>query len=399
MGAGMKIVCLGGGPASLYFSILMKKANPEHEITVIERGQRDSTWGFGVVFSDDTLKGFMEADAPSYKRIVEEFAYWGGIDVSINGRTIHSDGHGFCGMSRLKLLNIFHDSCEELGVRLKFNTEITDLKQLEIENHDLVVAGDGLSSILREGYKEHFGTSVDVRTNKFCWLATTLPLNNFNFIFKKNPHGWWWVHAYRYQEGATTWIAECSEEAWLSAGLDKASEADSKAYLEHVFAEELQGHPLITNRSVWRNFPVIRNENLYYKNIVLMGDAVRSAHFSIGSGTKLAMEDAITLANCLREHDGEVRQALEAYQVMRKPEADRLQRTAVTSLSWFEHIDRYTREQDIEQFTFNLLVRSKRVTYENLRLRDPEYIRSVDRWFAQHAKKVTGFADIDTQIL
>ena len=172
----MKIVCLGGGPASLYFSILMKKANPEHEITVIERGQRDSTWGFGVVFSDDTLKGFMEADAPSYKRIVEEFAYWGGIDVSINGRTIHSDGHGFCGMSRLKLLNIFHDSCEALGVRLKFNTEITDLKQLEIENHDLVVAGDGLSSILREGYKEHFGTSVDVRTNKFCWLATTLPL-------------------------------------------------------------------------------------------------------------------------------------------------------------------------------------------------------------------------------
>jgi anthraniloyl-CoA monooxygenase len=396
MGAGMKIVCLGGGPASLYFSILMKKANPEHEITVIERGQRDSTWGFGVVFSDDTLKGFMEADAPSYKRIVEEFAYWGGIDVSINGRTIHSDGHGFCGMSRLKLLNIFHDSCEELGVRLKFNTEITDLKQLEIENHDLVVAGDGLSSILREGYKQHFGTSVDVRTNKFCWLATTLPLNNFNFIFKKNQHGWWWAHAYRYQEGATTWIAECSEETWLRAGLDRATEAAGKAYLEDVFAEELQGHVLITNRSVWRNFPVIRNENLYYKNIVLMGDAVRSAHFSIGSGTKLAMEDAITLANCLREHDGEVRQALEAYQVMRKPEADRLQRTAVTSLSWFEHIDRYTREQDIEQFTFNLLVRSKRVTYENLRLRDPEYIKSVDLWFAQHVKKVTGFADIDT---
>ncbi len=392
----MKIVCLGGGPASLYFSILMKKANPAYEITVIERGQRDSTWGFGVVFSDDTLKGFMEADAPTYKRIVEQFAYWGGIDVSINGRTIHSSGHGFCGMSRLKLLNIFHDSCEKLGVELRFNTDITDIKQLQMENYDLVVAGDGVSSILREEYKEHFGTTVDVRANKYCWLATTLPLDDFNFIFKKNQHGWWWVHAYRYEEGTTTWIAECSEQAWLSAGLDKASETDTKAYLETVFAEELKGHPLITNRSIWRNFPVIHNENLYYENIVLLGDAGRSAHFSIGSGTKLAMEDAITLANCFQEHNGKVRHALEAYQTIRKPEADRLQRTAIVSLSWFEHIDRYAQVQDIEQFAFNMLVRSKRITYENLRLRDPQYIKSVDRWFAQHTKKVTGFDDIDT---
>jgi len=392
----MKIVCLGGGPASLYFSLLMKKANPAHEITVLERGQRDSTWGFGVVFSDDTLQGFMEADAPTYIKIVEQFAYWDGIDVSINGRTIHSGGHGFCGMSRLKLLNIFHDSCEKLGVRLRFNTEITHPAQLGMENYDLVVAGDGLSSILREEYKEHFGTTVDVRTNKFCWLGTTLPLNDFSFFFRRNEHGWWWVHAYRYEEGATTWITECSEKTWLSAGLDRASETDTKAYLEALFAKELRGHALITNRSVWRNFPVIRNEELYYKNIVLLGDAGRSAHFSIGSGTKLAMEDAITLADCFREHQGDVHKALQAYQDIRKPEADRLQRTAVTSLSWFEHIDRYARTQEIEQFTFNMLVRSKRITYENLRLRDPQYVRSVDSWFAKHAKEVTGFEDIDT---
>jgi anthraniloyl-CoA monooxygenase len=392
----MKIVCLGGGPASLYFAILMKKANPAHDITVIERGQRDSTWGFGVVFSDDTLRGFMEADAASYKRIVEQFAYWDGIDVSMNGRTVHSGGHGFCGMSRLKLLNVFHDSCETLGVRLRFNTDITSPAQLEMQNYDLVVAGDGLSSILREAYKHHFGTTVDVRKNKFCWLATTLPLDNFSFFFRKNQHGWWWVHAYRYEAGATTWIVECSEETWRQAGLDKASETETRAQMEVLFAEELRGHPLITNRSVWRNFPVIRNEHLFYKNIVLLGDAVRSAHFSIGSGTKLAMEDAITLADCFRNHGDDVQRALQAYEEIRKPEADRLQRTAVTSLSWFEHIDRYARVQQIEQFTFNMLVRSKRVTYENLRLRDAPYVRSIDHWFAGHTKSVTGFDDVDT---
>lgn len=391
----MKIVCLGGGPASLYFSILMKKANPEHEITVVERGQRDSTWGFGVVFSDDTLKGFMGADTHTYKRIVEQFAYWDGINVLMKGKQVKSRGHGFCGMSRLKLLNIFHDYCDELGIELAFDTDITDLSQLQMEKYDLVVAGDGISSIIREEFKEQFGTSVDMRPNRFCWLATSLPLDDFTFIFKENEHGWWWVHAYRYEEGTTTWIVECSEETWHNSGMDKATEADTKAFLETLFAEELQGHPLITNRSVWRNFPVIRNEKLHYKNIVLLGDAVRSAHFSIGSGTKLAMEDAISLANCFQRHRDDVQQALTAYQEIRKPEADRLQRTAVTSLSWFEHIDRYARIQDIEQFTFNMMVRSKRVTYENLRLRDPEYIASVDSWFAQQVQNATGFNDID----
>jgi anthraniloyl-CoA monooxygenase len=391
----MKIVCLGGGPASLYFAILMKKREPGHEITVIERGPRDATWGFGVVFSDDTLRGFMEADPRSYRRIVEEFAYWDRIETEIHGATIISGGHGFCGMSRLKLLNILHDRCEELGVDLRFETDISSLEQIEPDGHDLVVAGDGIASMIRERYREQFGTTSDMRRNKFCWLATSAPVDNFRFIFKRNEHGWWWAHAYRYQQDMATWIVECSEETWRAAGMESASEDETRTYCEAVFADELQGHPLITNRSVWRTFPVIRNERLFHRNMVLLGDSGRSAHFSIGSGTKLAMEDAITLADCFARHGDRVQEGLEAYQAARKPEADRLQRTAVTSLSWFEHIDRYAAAQPPEQFTFNMLVRSKRITYENLRMRDPEYIRSIDRWFADHVRQTTGFDDID----
>jgi anthraniloyl-CoA monooxygenase len=396
MSDGLRILCLGGGPSSLYFSILMKKANPAHDITVLERGSRDSTWGFGVVFSDETLKGFMEADAESYKRIVEQFAYWGGIDTTIHGKTINSQGHGFCGMSRLKLLNIFHDRCDELGVDIRFDTDVADVDELETDRYDLVVAGDGITSILREKYQQEFGTTMDWRQNKFCWLATTRSLDDFAFIFRRNEHGWWWVHAYRYEEGTTTWIVETSEQTWAAAGMDKASEEDTGAYCEELFKEDLDGHPIITNRSIWRTFPVVRNERLFHKNIVLMGDAVRSAHFSIGSGTKLAMEDGIALAGYFRECGDDVRKALQMYQDIRKDEADRLQRTAVVSLSWFEHIDRYAAVQEPEQFTFNMMCRAKRITYENLRLRDPAYIAEMDRWFAAHAKAVTGFEDIET---
>ncbi|MCP4302297.1 MAG: bifunctional salicylyl-CoA 5-hydroxylase/oxidoreductase, partial [Gammaproteobacteria bacterium] len=338
----------------------------------------------------------MEADAPSYKRIVEQFAYWDGIDTTIHGRTIKSQGHGFCGMSRLKLLNVFHDRCDELGVNIRFNTDITDVEQLDMNNHDLVVAGDGLTSMLREKYQDDFGTTMDWRRNKFCWLATSKPLDDFEFVFRHDKHGWWWVHAYRYEEGTTTWIVETSEETWTAAGMDAASEEDTRAYCEELFRDDLDGHPLITNRSVWRTFPVVRNERLYHKNIVLMGDAVRSAHFSIGSGTKLAMEDAIALARYCEETGDDVAKALEMYQSIRKDEADRLQRTAVVSLSWFERIDRYAAVQEPEQFTFNMMCRAKRVTYENLRLRDPKYIEGIDKWFAGHAKATTGCDDIDT---
>ncbi|NKB37254.1 MAG: bifunctional salicylyl-CoA 5-hydroxylase/oxidoreductase [Gammaproteobacteria bacterium] len=388
----LKIVCLGGGPASLYFAILMKKQNPEHQITVYERGPRDATWGFGVVFSDDTLHGFMEADAVSYKRIVEQFAYWDTIDTFIHDKKVSNSGHGFCGMSRLKLLNTLHDRCDELGVDLRFESDISDLGQLEIDSQDLVIAGDGVMSMLREEFKEDFGTTIDVRPNHFCWLATTLPLDSFVFIFKENEHGWWWVHGYAYEEGMATWIVECSHQTWLNAGMDKASEADTESLVAELFKDELKGHKLITNRSVWREFPVVRNESLIHKNIVLLGDAGRSAHFSIGSGTKLAMEDAIKLSECF-SNEQQVSEALQDYQNLRKPEADRLQRTAVTSLSWFENVDRYAR-QDPEQFTFNMMARAKRITYENLRLRDPEYVRTLDQWFASNARKTTAYDDI-----
>ena len=393
----MKILCLGGGPASLYFSILMKKANPNFEICVIERGSRDSTWGFGVVFSDDTLQGFMEADAPTYKRIVESFAYWGGINTTIHGQTINSQGHGFCGMSRLKLLNVLHDRCEELGVELQFETDIESFSDLNADAYDLVVAGDGISSIIREHYSSEFGTSVDMRANRFCWLATALPLDDFSFIFKKNEHGWWWVHAYRYEPETTTWIVECNDATWRSAGMDAASEEQTKSYCEELFADVLDGHELITNRSVWRTFPVIRNERLYHRNIVLLGDAVRSAHFSIGSGTKLAMEDAIALADCLAQSNNDTRKALDIYQETRKIEADKLQRTAVVSLSWFEHIDRYAAVQEAPQFMFNMMCRSKRITYENLKLRDADYVASVDKWFADFTQRQTGLDGIDVE--
>jgi anthraniloyl-CoA monooxygenase len=374
----------------------MKKANPGHDITVIERGDRDSTWGFGVVFSDETLRGFMEADAPSYKRIVEQFAYWGGIDTTIHGKTINSQGHGFCGMSRLKLLNVFHDRCDELGVNLRFNTDISDVGQLDTDAYDLVVAGDGITSILREKYQDEFGTTMDWRANKFCWLATSKPLDDFEFIFRKNEHGWWWVHAYRYEEGTTTWIVETSEKTWAAAGMEHFSEEDTKNYCEALFKDDLDGHPIVINRSVWRTFPVVRNERLYHKNIVLMGDAVRSAHFSIGSGTKLAMEDGIALASYFAECGNDVQKALDMYQEIRKDEADRLQRTAVVSLSWFEHIDRYAGAQEAEQFTFNMMCRAKRITYDNLRLRDPDFIAGIDKWFAGHVRSTTGFDDVDT---
>ncbi len=388
----MNITCLGGGPASLYFAILMKLADPDHNIRVIERGRRDSTWGFGVVFSDDTLRGFMDADPRTYKHIVEQFIYWDGIDTQIHGSTVHSGGHGFCGMSRLKLLNVFHDRCDELGVQIDFETDIHDVAELDVAGQDLIVAGDGISSLIRTAYADEFGTTMDWRANRFCWLATRKPLENFTFTFRRNEHGWWWAHAYGYEPGMSTWIVECSEDTWRRSGLTEDDEELTRAYCEAVFADDLDGHPLISNRSVWRTFPIVRNEHLFHNNIVLIGDAVRSAHFSIGSGTKLAMEDAISLAQCFDDAAGRVPDALKLYQTRRKDDADRLQRTALVSLRWFEHVDRYAAVQSADQFAFNMLCRSKRVTYDNLKLRDPAYIRSVDRWFADGTRRTLGNA-------
>jgi anthraniloyl-CoA monooxygenase len=375
----MKINILGGGPAGLYFAILMKKEYPDCLINIYERGPRDATWGFGVVFSDDTMNGFLEYDAISFQQIVESFEYWDKIKTYVHGKCIVSGGHGFCGMSRLKLLNILHERCDDLGVNLHFETEITDINQ--ISDADLIVGADGISSIVRDKYKKDFGTTIDMRKNKFCWLGTTKPLDAFTFIFKETEFGWFWVHAYRYEKNRSTWLVECSEATWRRSGMDKASEEETVIFLENVFAGFLDGHRLLSNRSIWRTFPVVKNARWHHENIIILGDCAHTAHFSIGSGTKMAMEDAIALFESFR-YSNEVRKALPAYEAARREETEILQHTANISLKWFEDVERYLEQMNAEQLTFSMLSRSKRVTYDNLGLRDPGYISDVNHWFA-----------------
>ena len=286
----MKIACIGGGPGGLYFSILMKRAFPEAAITVFERNRPDDTFGFGVVFSDETLDGFRVADPESFASITAEFAYWTDIENHYAGECVRSTGHGFCGMARKTLLQIFHRRCEELGVELRFEHEVRDVS--ELKGYDMILAADGLNSAVREAHREHFQPSIDWRKAKFAWFGTPKPLKAFTFIFKENQHGLFQVHAYPFQIGEnalSTWIVECHEDVWKRAGLEGASEAETKAYVEELFAQELGGHELLTNRSLWRSFPTVKCETWYHENICLIGDAVHTAHFSIGSGTKLAM--------------------------------------------------------------------------------------------------------------
>ena len=383
----MKIAIVGGGPAGLYFALLMKKANPAHDIAVYERNQADDTFGFGVVFSDETLGGFMSHDPESYQEIIENFAYWDEIDVHVGGQVIRSGGHGFCGLSRKKLLNILQRRCERLGVKLNFQTEVNpDLRAFA--GVDLIVAADGINSAIRDRFKEHFQPSLDWRRNKFVWLGTDKRLDTFTFIFRANRHGLFQVHAYPFDRSTSTWIVETTEETWRRAGLDQASEADTVAYCRELFAAELDGHELLTNRSLWRTFPTVKCERWTYKNIVLMGDAVHTAHFSIGSGTKLAMEDAIAMFQACQSFSS-VGDALRAYEDSRHEEVSRLQHAAQVSLEWFENTPRY-QQLDPIQFALSLLSRSKRVTYDNLALRDPEFIAAVDRWFAEKVRRDAG---------
>lgn len=377
----MKITSIGGGPAGLYFAILMKKQDPGHDITVIERNRPYDTFGWGVVFSDETLGGFEEADKETYDRITSEFAYWPDIDTFIHGECIRSTGHGFAGMSRKKLLNIFQERCEELGVKLVFDTEVKSLD--DYRDSDLILGADGVNSFVREHLKEHFKPTLDWRKCKFSWLGADFRLPAFTFIYEKNEHGLFAVHAYPFEENLSTWIVECREETWKRAGLDKASEAETIAYCEKLFAKYLKGHRLLGNKSVWRTFPTVRNETWVHENIVLLGDAAHTAHFSIGSGTKLAMEDAIELAQCFADMPGaEVNAVLKAYEDRRWVDSAKLQKTAQTSLEWFENVERYFDCQTPIQFTFNELSRSKRITYDNLKLRDPAFVEKASNWFA-----------------
>ncbi|MEY2807341.1 MAG: hypothetical protein RIR65_1758 [Planctomycetota bacterium] len=382
----MKIACLGGGPAGLYFAILMKKAFPEAAIVVHERNKADDTFGFGVVFSDETLGNFEAADEPTYREIRRLFRYWGDIETHLGDEVVRSTGHGFCGMSRRRLLQVFHARCRELGVELRFESDVVDDSTVQA---DLVVACDGINSAVRARHADHFQPSLDWRKCKFTWLGTTLPMDAFTFWFERTEFGVFQVHAYPFEEGLGTFIVECTEEAWRAAGLDKADEAATIAFCERVFARKLGGHRLVANRSIWRTFPTVRCGAWTKGNLVLIGDAAHTAHFSIGSGTKLAMEDAIALRDAFVRHGvQDVPATLAKYEEARKTEVLKLQKAAQTSLEWFENSARYM-DQDPVEFTFNLMTRSKRITYENLRKRDPELVRRATERYARAQGRAT----------
>ncbi len=377
----MKIACIGGGPASLYFAILLKKARPEVAIDVFEQNRADDTFGWGVVFSDETLGNFETADPETYAEICASFARWTDIDTFVGGEKVTSTGHGFCGLARKRLLNILQKRCEGLGIRIGYEKAFTDV-DTAMRDYDLVVAADGVNSKVRERFAATFQPELDWRKCKFAWFGTDKEMSAFTFVFTDTPHGLFQVHAYPFETGRGTWIVECREEAWRAAGLDKKSEQESAEWCAKLWPEHLQGHRLLTNRSIWRTFPTVRCKTWIHENVVLLGDAAHTAHFSIGSGTKLAMEDSIALAKALVEHGSNVKAALQAYQDARFVDVLKIQRAAQTSLEWFENSGRYMSQPPV-QFTFNLMTRSRRITYDNLKLRDPALVDAADRVFAK----------------
>jgi anthraniloyl-CoA monooxygenase len=383
----MRIRCIGGGPAALYFSLLAKKAHPDWDVQIFERNPANVTWGFGVVFSDETMESFREADEPSFRAITDAFVHWDDIHILFKGERFVSTGHGFAGMQRLRLLQIIEARARELGVGITHDADITSLA--DYGNADLIVAADGINSFIRRQHAEAFGADVVMRPNKFVWLGSTKRFDAFTFYFNRNAHGLWRAHCYQYMPGTSTFIVECTEDTWRRAGLENASEADTIAYCERLFASELDGAKLISNMSLWRNFPRVRNRRYFHDNIVLLGDALHTAHFSIGSGTKLAMEDGIALANAL-ERSATLPQALAAFQAEREPVVDSLQRAAQVSMEWFEETERYAERMAPLQFAYALLTRSLRINHDNLRRRDPAFVEQADAWVAGQAFAAAG---------
>lgn len=374
----MKIFILGGGPGGLYSGLLLKKANPSYEIQIVERNPANATYGWGVVFSDSTLNAFREADYQTYESITDNFVIWPAIDIHYKDRLIRCEGHRFAGLSRHLLLNILQERCRELGVAMTFETEITDFSIFD--NYDLVIAADGVNSMVRQRYANAFRPTLLPGKAKFVWFGTDKVLDSFTFIFRENEHGLFQVHAYPFEGQTSTFIVECDEAVWKRAGLDEVDEAGSIAYCQDLFADFLQGHNLLSNRSLWTSFITVKNRSWRHKNIVLLGDSAHTAHFSIGSGTKLAMEDAIALAEGFARKEG-LEAALNAYEMERRPRVAMLQEAALESQAYFENIRRYLHLEPL-QFAFQLLTRSGRINYDNLRLRDPYFVDTVDRWFS-----------------
>ncbi|MGQ0734990.1 MAG: bifunctional salicylyl-CoA 5-hydroxylase/oxidoreductase [Acidobacteriota bacterium] len=382
----MRVVCVGGGPGGLYFALLMKRANPHHEILVVERNRPDDTFGFGVVFSDATMARIAEADSQAFGAIAAHLVHWDDIAVHYGGQCLQSTGHGFSGMSRQRLLGVLLEQARAAGVRLEFEREATDLAQFL--DADLVLGADGANSTTRQWLGDRVTTDVDVRPNRFVWLGTTKPFPEFTFYFRTDAHGLWRVHAYQYAADRSTFIVECRDETFRAARLDPADESATARFLEALFARELDGHPLIANRSVWRQFPTIRvtpwSVRVQETAVVLLGDAAHTAHFSVGSGTRMAMEDAAALAEAIHAHPSDLPAGLGAFEAARRPAVESLQRAAQASLQWFEDTERYMRLQPV-QFVFTLLTRSLRLTHEDLRRRDPRFLAQVDAWVAAEA--------------
>ncbi|QIB64516.1 bifunctional salicylyl-CoA 5-hydroxylase/oxidoreductase [Kineobactrum salinum] len=390
----MKIVCLGGGPAGLYLAISMKLRDPAHDVAVYERNRPDDTFGWGVVFSDQTVENLRANDPASAEKIVGEFIHWDMIDCFVKGELERSDGHGFIGLGRRRMLEILHQRCRELGVELHFEREFSPEEiDTTFADADVIVAADGLNSKIRNADLDTFACDIDVRPNKFVWLGTNQTFRDaFTFIFEETEHGWIWAHAYQFDETTSTFIVECNPDVYDALGFEHMSQDESAETCRRIFEKYLGGHPLLTNSahirgSAWINFPYVLCRN-WVKNdrIVLIGDAAHTAHFSIGSGTKLGLEDAISLADHLTT-DRSIPEALHAYQAEREIDALRLQNSARNAMIWFENAPRYIRAFDLKQFNYSMLTRSQRVSHENLRLRDREWLEGMEKHLA---KRVLG---------
>jgi anthraniloyl-CoA monooxygenase len=393
----MRVLCIGGGPAGLYLALLLKRADPRHVVRVVERNRAYDTFGWGVVFSDQTLGNLEAADPETAGEIVGAFNHWDDIDVHFKGRTITSGGHGFCGIGRKRLLNILQRRCEALGVELVFEQDVADDQQAAREfGADLVVASDGINSRIRTRYAETYAPDVDVRRCRFVWLGTTKKFPAFTFAFAETPYGWFQAHAYQYDGETSTFIVETPEEVWQRAGLEAMTQEEGIAFCERLFARWLDGHPLMSNAThlrgsaIWIRFPrVLCRTWVHWTRldgrsvpVVLAGDAAHTAHFSVGSGTKLALEDAIALARAVATAaPADLERALAGYEAERGVEVAKIQNAARNSTEWFESVDRYT-EFEAEQFAYSLLTRSQRISHENLRLRDRGFVERMERWFA-----------------
>jgi anthraniloyl-CoA monooxygenase len=395
-----RILCIGGGPAGLYFALLMKRRQPSLEITVVERNRPFDTFGWGVVLSDQTLGNLRAADPQTAQEIGDAFNHWDDIEVFFKGRSVRSGGHGFCGIGRKRLLNVLQARCQQLGVNLVFETDVSDDQAIAAQyNADLVIASDGLNSRVRTRYASTFEPDIDTRQCRFVWLGTKKTFDAFTFAFVQTEHGWFQAHAYQFDADTSTFIVETPEHVWQAHGIDQMSQEDAIAFCEKLFAPYLDGHRLISNAShlrgsaIWIRFPrVICKTWVHWQDIqgrntpiVLMGDAAHTAHFSIGSGTKLALEDAIDLATEFERHpEADVATVLQAYEARRSVEVLKIQNAARNSTEWFEHVDRYT-AMEIEQFAYSLLTRSQRISHENLRLRDAKWLEGYENWLGQRA--------------